>query len=137
MSKILARSFQVLAGNANTHKNCLRKRKFQKSSTMNVLDSEMGPWGTNMTGTHSNKFNWPEIENSLWKSHILSIFCFMKKNSDLIIFRTFISKNCLFFGIFDQKCFLPNHYEFKTKVVLNFIWNWFWTTFVATCSDYH
>ena len=36
MSKVVARSFQVPAGDANTHKNVLWKRKFQKSGPINV-----------------------------------------------------------------------------------------------------
>ena len=65
MSKVQAGPIQVPAGDANPHNNDLGKRKFQKSSTMSVLDLKIGPWGTNMSGTHSNKSDGLEIENLL------------------------------------------------------------------------
>ena len=65
MSKVEAGTIQVPAGNADSHKNGLRKRKLQKSSTSKVPDPENRPWGTNRSGTHSRPVLGPEIENSL------------------------------------------------------------------------
>ena len=65
MSKVEAGTNQVPAGNADSHKNGVRKRKFQKSSTSKVTGPENWPWGTNRSGKHSRPVLGPEIENSL------------------------------------------------------------------------
>ena len=65
MSKVEAVTIQVPAGNVNSHKNGLRKRKFQKNSISRLLGPGNWSWGTNRPGTPLRCNFGSEIENLL------------------------------------------------------------------------
>ena len=65
MSKVEAVTIQVPAGNVNSHKNGLRKRKFQKIQPPGAYKPGNWSWGTKRSGTPLRCIFGSEIENSL------------------------------------------------------------------------
>ena len=80
-------------------------------------------------GSYFLSWNW----KSMWKSYILSIFCFLKFFGCLWFLGLYLVKNVHFWAILTKICFCPTYEHILTKMNWKQFWIKFGSNFVHLC----